>query len=171
MPEGNDFVAIAAGDFHGLALRSDGSLAGWGPNWDGQTNVPPGNDFTAIAAGDCYGLALKSDGSLVGWGLNDFGQIDVPSGYRFRAIAAGRQFVAAIAEPILAWDGTGEGNWDSGTHWNGRGPRHFPDQTTHAVVRADRVTVAGDGAALSLRIDGPRRRSRGGAGQHPGRGR
>ena len=35
VPVGNDFVAIAAGDVHSLALKSDGSIVGWGDNYDG----------------------------------------------------------------------------------------------------------------------------------------
>ena len=73
-PEGNDFVAIAAGDGHSVALKSDGSIVGWGTNF----NAPPGNDFLAVAAGGLQvpkmvlegnSLALKSDGSIVTWGL------------------------------------------------------------------------------------------------------
>ena len=59
MPAGNDFVAIAAGGRHSLALKSDGSLAAWGNNDYGQTNVPPGNDFVAIAAGYLHSLAIQ----------------------------------------------------------------------------------------------------------------
>ncbi|GAJ22722.1 unnamed protein product, partial [marine sediment metagenome] len=32
VPEGNDFIDVAAGKRHGLALRSDGSLVAWGYN-------------------------------------------------------------------------------------------------------------------------------------------
>ena len=64
---GNDFIAIAAGGDHSLALKSDGiSLAGVTILW--QATPPDGNDFVAIAAGFSYSLALKSDGSIVGWG-------------------------------------------------------------------------------------------------------
>ncbi|HBZ97883.1 MAG TPA: permease, partial [Phycisphaerales bacterium] len=35
-PTGDDFVAIAAGDQFGLALRSDGTIAAWGRNNAGQ---------------------------------------------------------------------------------------------------------------------------------------
>ena len=89
VPAGNNFVAIAAGYTHSLALKSDGSLVSWGDNSFGQTNVPAGNDFVAIAAGDFESLALKSDGSLVGWGNNGSGQTTVPAGNDFVAIAAG----------------------------------------------------------------------------------
>ncbi|MBN2316904.1 MAG: hypothetical protein JXM79_23455, partial [Sedimentisphaerales bacterium] len=48
-PDGNDFVAIAAGDGHSLALKTDGSLVGWGR---GCIGPPDGNNFMAIAVGD-----------------------------------------------------------------------------------------------------------------------
>ena len=50
-PDGNNFIAIAAGDYHSLALKSDGSIAAWGDNTYGQTTPPDGNNFKAIAAG------------------------------------------------------------------------------------------------------------------------
>ena len=33
-------TAIAAGNFHNLALKSDGTVVAWGDNSDGQTNIP-----------------------------------------------------------------------------------------------------------------------------------
>jgi alpha-tubulin suppressor-like RCC1 family protein len=60
LPDGNDFIAIATGSYHNLALRSDGSLAAWGYNSDGQCDVPVGNGFAAISAGDYHSLALRS---------------------------------------------------------------------------------------------------------------
>ena len=63
-------VAVAGGDDHAVALKSDGSVVGWGYNGSGQTNVPAAasSGVVAIAAGDDYSLALKSDGSVVVWG-------------------------------------------------------------------------------------------------------
>src|SRR4030042_1164476 len=69
----SNFTAIAAGEWHSLALKSDGSIVGWGSNYYGQASPPDGNDFVAIAAGWQHSLALKSDGSIVGWGLNNYG--------------------------------------------------------------------------------------------------
>ena len=66
------------------------TLAAWGRNADGQTNVPAGKDFVAIAAGCHYSLALRKDGSLAAWGDNiEDDQTDVSSGTNFVAIAAG----------------------------------------------------------------------------------
>ena len=50
-PDANDFIAIAAGWHHNLALKSDGSIVGWGNNNYGQATPADGNDFVAIAAG------------------------------------------------------------------------------------------------------------------------
>ena len=69
-PDGNDFIAVAAGARHSLALKSDATIVGWGANYHGQAEPPDGNDFVAIAAGDNYGLALKSDGSVARWGVD-----------------------------------------------------------------------------------------------------
>jgi hypothetical protein len=107
VPDGNDFIAIAAGWYYGLGLKSDGSIVAWGKNDHGQCNVPsPNNGFIAIAAGGHYGLGLKSDGSIVAWGRNDYGQCNVPSPNNgFIAIAAGAYHSLGLKSDgsIVAW--------------------------------------------------------------------
>ena len=66
-------TAIAAGYFHSLALKADGSVVAWGCGHgedNGQCRVPAEakSDVTAIAAGHAQSLALKTDGSIVVWG-------------------------------------------------------------------------------------------------------
>ncbi|MDB6173040.1 MAG: rcc [Chthoniobacteraceae bacterium] len=89
---GKKVVAISAGIFHSLALCSDGTLATWGSNSDGQ--LGDGNSFNrstpvevinagalrgktvvAMAAGGFHSLALCSDGTLAAWGRNSDGQL------------------------------------------------------------------------------------------------
>jgi hypothetical protein len=54
-----NLVAIAAGDFHTLALQADGNVVGWGDDSYGQTNVPAGlGKVFAVASGNYQGLAL-----------------------------------------------------------------------------------------------------------------
>jgi len=54
------FTTIAAGDFHNLGLKEDGSVAAWGNNSSGQCNVPaPNSGFVAITAGEYHSLGLK----------------------------------------------------------------------------------------------------------------
>ena len=60
-PDGNDFVAISAGYDHSLALKSDGSIVGWGANHYGQATPPEGNNFIAIAAGHEQSLAIRKE--------------------------------------------------------------------------------------------------------------
>jgi hypothetical protein len=54
----NDFVAIAAGRYHSLALKSDRSIFAWGRNHSGEANPQDGNNFVAIAAGRSQSLAI-----------------------------------------------------------------------------------------------------------------
>ena len=62
-------VAVAAGEYHSLALTADGRVVAWGWNGSGQTNVPPdATNVVAIAAGNLRSLALRADGTLVCWG-------------------------------------------------------------------------------------------------------
>ena len=82
----SDVVAIAAGGYHSLFLKSDGSLWGMGWNWEGQlgtgnftsTNVPVlvmASNVVAIAAGGVHSLFLMSDGSMWGMGSDGQGQL------------------------------------------------------------------------------------------------
>ncbi len=89
---GKTVVAIAAGYHHSLALCSDGTLATWGANGNGQlgnggsnnksspglvdqTGVLAGKKVVGIASGGNHCVALCSDGTLATWGDNDNGQL------------------------------------------------------------------------------------------------
>ena len=99
--------AVAGGNGHSLALRSDGTVVAWGRNDYGQTNVPSGlKDVKAIAAGFQHSLALKEDGTVVGWGRNDDSQATVPAGLQdVKAISAGGFHSVALKEDgtVVAW--------------------------------------------------------------------
>src|SRR5207237_5331271 len=68
-------VAIAAGNYHSVALRSDGTVVEWGvtpPLLFGTSRVPAGlSNVVAIAAGGDQTLALLQDGTVVGWGYEE----------------------------------------------------------------------------------------------------
>ena len=115
-PSGDDFVAIAAGGAHSLALRTDGSVVAWGSDTSRQlSDAPGGLGFTAIAAGEGHSLALTSDGSIASWGDNRERQVsDAPSGSGFVAIAAGSSHSLALKSDgsIMSW---GHDNWSQVT--------------------------------------------------------
>ena len=106
-PAATNVVAIAAGGYHSLALRDDGSVLAWGRNWDGQTNVPPpATNVVAIAAGLSHSLALRADGTVLAWGNNEFGQTNVPLlAAGVVAIAAGYYHSLALLSDrtVVAW--------------------------------------------------------------------
>jgi len=89
---GKTIVSVAAGQYHNLALCSDGTLATWGSNSNGQlgignttnSSVPvlvtqsgvlAGKTVVSIAGGLYYSLVLCSDGTMVAWGSNAVGQL------------------------------------------------------------------------------------------------
>jgi alpha-tubulin suppressor-like RCC1 family protein/phosphodiesterase/alkaline phosphatase D-like protein len=89
---GKQVTAIAAGDHHSFALCSDGTVAAWGRNTNGQlgdnqlvsrnrpvavdvTGILGGKSVVSLIAGADHTLAACSDGTLVGWGRNHRGQL------------------------------------------------------------------------------------------------
>ena len=136
-----DFIAVAAGEFHSLGLKADGSIVAWGNNNSGQCDVPePNEGFIAVAAFGSHSLGLKVDGSIVAWGDNTLGQCDVPEPNEgFIAVAAGRVHSLGLKADgsIVGWG------------WNGSG------QCTVPAPNWDFVAVAGGGNhSLGLKADG-----------------
>jgi alpha-tubulin suppressor-like RCC1 family protein len=102
-------IAIAAGNGHSLALRSDGTVVAWGRNNEGETNIPANlSNVVAIAAGYYHDIALKSDGTIASWGWNLFGQTNVPAGLSNVVAIAGSYYDTIVLKAdgtIFAWGG------------------------------------------------------------------
>ena len=81
-----NITAISAGDSFGLALKTDGTVVGWGLNYEGRAigmetlnsdhasgQVIIGgrvvSNIVSIAAGNNFSLGLKSDGTVCAWGV------------------------------------------------------------------------------------------------------
>jgi hypothetical protein len=111
-----DFIAVAAGAYHGAGLKSNGSIVAWGSNIHGQCDVPrPNSDFVAVAAGLWNTLGLKSSGELVVWGSNYSGQCDVPApNANFRAMAGGGSHCLGLKSDgtVVAWGSNSIGQGD-----------------------------------------------------------
>jgi len=83
-----DWLAVASGDNHNIAIDSDGILWAWGQNNHGQvgdgttsaknTPVRIGNlsdRWIEVGAGSNFSFAIRNDGSLWAWGANSMGQL------------------------------------------------------------------------------------------------
>ena len=97
-----DFVAVAHGGFHNVALKFDGSLTAWGLNQQRQCDVPAGNDFTAVAGGGYHSLALKFERSAIASGIGKYPEFDTPISKDYIAIARGVYHgIVYIGEPVV----------------------------------------------------------------------
>jgi alpha-tubulin suppressor-like RCC1 family protein len=169
-----DVVAIAAGRYHSLALKKDGTVWAWGNNYYGQlgngksedsydpVQVKNLKDVVAIAAGENHSLALKKDGTIWAWGDNEWGQLGnsiseklcVPVQFKSLkdvvAIAAGCEHSLALKK-----DGT---VWSWGNNYYGQlGNGNSIDSYVPVQVRGlkDVVAIAtGNAHSLALKKDG-----------------
>jgi len=100
-------VAIAAGAWHSLALRGDGTPIAWGNDSNGECAVPPAlTNAVAIAAGGYHSLAINADGKVMAWGANESLQSTVPGKLTYAvAIAAGTWHSLALRNDgtVVAW--------------------------------------------------------------------
>lgn len=64
-------VAIFAGSYHTVGLKSDGTVVAVGFNGDGQCDVSSWHDIVDIFAANDYTLGLKSDGTVIATGLTN----------------------------------------------------------------------------------------------------
>ena len=87
------FSQVSSGQFHSLALGSDGNAYAWGRNDCGQlgtggmegasarrttpvmVKVPDGVKFTHVSNGGWYSMALDRDGRIWTWGNNEAGRL------------------------------------------------------------------------------------------------
>ena len=171
-------VAIAAGGSHSMALCSDGTLATWGSNSNGQlgnnsttsrstpgaisnTAILNGKRVVAIAAGLHHSLLLCSDGTIAAWGANSNGQLGngsttqslMPVGIQtaglgglfVRRIAAGNSHSMAVTEDgrIATWGFNGSGQLGNGAFGNS-----FPSPAVQAGITG--VTAASGGMDHTL---------------------
>lgn len=188
--EGKTVTAIAAGMSTSFAVCSDGTVAAWGMNYNGQLGINnsavtrslvpmavatqgtalQGKTVTAIAAGDFHALALCSDGKVVAWGDNFSGQLGNSSttssiaavavtttgtalqGRTVKAIAAGL-FANSVAlctdGTVVAWGSNLYGGLGTGTI-----PVGGSGGTSNVPVAVNSSGVLATRTVISLRAGG-----------------
>jgi alpha-tubulin suppressor-like RCC1 family protein len=176
---GQTVTKVAAGGYHSLFLKSDGSLWAMGNNGDGElgdgttdngnynTSLPEqimAGNVTAIAAGANFSLFLKSDGSL--WAMGDNGSGQLGDGTYNQTnlpeqIVASNVTTIAVGEyhslflksngSLWAMGNNGYGQLGDGTTDNGIYNTNRPEQIVASNVTA---IVAGRYHSLFLKSDG-----------------
>jgi alpha-tubulin suppressor-like RCC1 family protein len=168
-------TAIAAGGFHSLFLKNDGSLWGMGYNYSGElgdgtynnTNRPEmivAGNVTAIAAGLYHSLFIKNDGSLWAMGVNEFGELgdgtfnntNLPEmivASNVVAIAAGQDFSFFIKSDGSLWAMGNDryGQLGDGNYSGPDGGTNVPEQIVASNVMA---IAAGTLHSLFVKNDG-----------------
>jgi alpha-tubulin suppressor-like RCC1 family protein len=83
-----NWASVSAGPSHTMAIRTDGTLWGWGNNQHGQLGdnttfdrrIPVRiglavTNWASVSAGERHTVAVRADGTLWAWGPNDRGQL------------------------------------------------------------------------------------------------
>ncbi len=132
-------TAVAAGAYHNLGLKADGTVVAWGQNSSGQINVPPSlSNVEAVAAGVAWSLALRGNGTVMAWGSGI--QTNAPSALsNVIAIAAGGFHGLALKQngTVVAWG------------QNTEGQTNVPPGLSNVIAIA-----AGQSHSLALKADG-----------------
>jgi alpha-tubulin suppressor-like RCC1 family protein len=113
---GTQWTDVAVGITHTLAVRSDGTLWGWGRSGSGQLGLYPvtggKNEITApagagagtrwvqVSAGNTFSVGLRSDGRLYSWGVKEFLGQQAPIIGTYNAVPT------TVATPVAAAPGT-----------------------------------------------------------------
>ena len=163
--------AIAAGGYHTLVLKQNGSVWGAGRNIVGQLGIGHRNDWLtfvemiasggkAVTAGGEHSLVVKQDGSVWATGRNDFGQLGdgttigrikfvqvISSGVK--TVAAGLVHSLALKEDGSVWT-TGDNEYGQ----LGDGTTIARSSFAQVVSRGVKAVAAGGHHNLILKQDG-----------------
>ncbi|OLF07598.1 hypothetical protein BLA60_27180 [Actinophytocola xinjiangensis] len=124
-----DVTSVAAGRFHAVASRSDGTAWTWGMTGQSRSDAPVGvpglTGVVSVAAGDATSYALRGDGTVWAWGDNLDGALGNGSTAGSSATPVRVSGLTSISA-VAAADGAGyalrsDGTvWSWGANWSGQ---------------------------------------------------
>jgi hypothetical protein len=152
VPAGNEYIKVAGGDRHCLAMKEDRTIVGWGCNCAAEATIPVDDvdtKFAEITAGHHNSLCLRAEGSLLAFGDNANNFVtDCPEGPNFKKCACGyRTGVGLYAIPEIKAVGTvALSSIVSGVNY-------YPDKQKRRVTKIAqcRLDYAGN---ISIKFDG-----------------
>ena len=173
---GTNWKQVACGYFHNAAIKTDGTLWGWGGNGNGQLGdntithrsspvqtVSGGTNWKQVACGLYHTAAIKTDGTLWLWGGNTNGQIGdntaigrsspvqtVSGGTNWKQVSCGFYHTAAIKTDgtLWLWGRNVFGQLGDGAG----GVRSSPVQTVSAGTNWKQVACGGE-QTVAIRDD------------------
>ena len=168
------FVAVSAGKYHTLAIKSDGSLWAWGRNTyvqlgDGSTEsyksrpIKIMDGVASVSAGVWHTMAIKMNGELWAWGDNEYGALgDGTNENRSRpvkimdgveSVSAGLEYTMAIKTngELWAWGYNQNGELGDGTTVDKNRPVKIMDGVAEVSAGG---SAYGGGHTLAVKRDG-----------------
>lgn len=96
-----NWSSLSFGSDFAIAIRSNGTIWGWGNNQQGQlginldvssnpfrsspTQIGALTNWSSVSTGESYALAVKTDGTLWSWGQDQYGQLGQNTAYSNRS--------------------------------------------------------------------------------------
>ncbi len=167
---------ISGGDWHTLAIKSDGTLWAWGLNDYGQlgdgttvnrnspVQIGTETNWVSVSGGGRHTIAIKIDGTLWAWGRNTYGQLGdgtttdrhIPiqentHGTNWISMTTGFDHIVAIKTngTLWSWGRNTYGQLGDGTTTD----RHIPIQESTAATDWDSV-ASGGWHTVAIKTDG-----------------
>ena len=172
---GTTWSSVAATQDHTLAIKTDGTLWGWGSasgygalglnqnegNYSSPVQIP-GSTWRSVTAGMISGLATKTDGTLWVWGWNYDGKlgqndgvsksspVQIPGTTWDKARANGHYMFATKTDGTMwSWGSNDFGQLGQNNRTKYSSPAQVPGTTWKGPA-----TVGYDGSAVAVKTDG-----------------
>ena len=165
---------ISGGGAAALAVKTDGTLWGWGANGSGQlglgntlnrsspTQVGALTDWQYVAGGFYHAAAIKTDGTLWTWGFNTYGQlghndrtsrsspVQVGTLTNWKTVVCGQHHTIALKTDgtLWSWGYNNNGQLGQGNQVNRSSPLQI------GALNTWRTISSSQSSAMAIKTDG-----------------